>query len=43
VEKKKRVPRMVLGLPVWAWAMLALMLVVWVAVQCAGPSLLRPQ
>ncbi len=42
VEKKKRAPRIVLGLPVWAWAMLALMLAVWVAAQCAGPSLFRP-
>jgi hypothetical protein len=43
VEKKKRTPRVLLGLPVWAWAMLALMLIIWVAAQCAGPALLQPR
>ncbi len=38
VEKKK--PRKaVLGLPVWAWALFALLIVLWLAGQCLGPAL----
>jgi len=41
VEKKKRKPMIFLGLPVWAWGMFAIMLVLWLATQCLGPALGR--
>jgi uncharacterized paraquat-inducible protein A len=37
VEKKKNKPMMFLGLPGWTWAMLAAMLILWIAVQCLVP------
>ena len=39
VEKKKRKPRYILGLPLWSWALLALMLLSVFAAQFIGPSL----
>jgi predicted nucleic acid-binding Zn ribbon protein len=39
VVKKQRKPAIFLGLPVWAWAMVAIMLALWLVAQCAGPSL----
>ena len=39
VEKKKRKPITFLGLPIWSWALLALMLVSVFAAQFFGPSL----
>ena len=38
VEKKKQ-RRVVLGLPIWAWALFALLLILWLAGQCLGPAL----
>jgi predicted nucleic acid-binding Zn ribbon protein len=38
VEKKKP-RRVVLGLPIWAWALFALLLILWIAGQCLGPAL----
>ncbi len=40
VEKKKRTPRLILGLPVWAWVMLAVMLAIFVVTQFGGATLL---
>jgi predicted nucleic acid-binding Zn ribbon protein len=34
VVKKKRRPTIVLGLPVWAWIVLVVLLVAWIATQC---------
>ncbi len=39
VEKKKRKPRYILGLPIWSWTLLALMLLSVFAAQFLGPSL----
>ena len=43
VEKKRRVPRVILGLPVWAWALLVAMAAIWLIAQCAGPTLFTPR
>jgi predicted nucleic acid-binding Zn ribbon protein len=43
VEKKKTGSRMILGLPVWTWVLLSLMMVSWVAAQCLGPGIFGPQ
>jgi predicted nucleic acid-binding Zn ribbon protein len=43
VEKKPRKKMSFLGMPVWVWAMFALLLVLSVAGQCLGPSLMRGQ
>jgi hypothetical protein len=43
VEKKAKKPAIFLGLPVWMWVVLVVMMVVWIAVQCVGPSLLVGQ
>jgi len=40
VEKKKRKPRIFLGLPPWAWVMLAIMLVLFLVTQFGGAALL---
>ncbi len=40
VEKKKAAPRIFMGLPLWAWALLSVMLIIWIAATCAGPALL---
>ncbi len=37
VEKRKRTPLVFLGLPVWAWVLVGLMLTVWLAGQCLFP------
>jgi len=42
VEKKSRKPALFLGLPVWSWVMMGLLLVVLFAGQCLGPLLLNP-
>jgi predicted nucleic acid-binding Zn ribbon protein len=42
VETKKRRQNLILGLPIWTWAMFALLLVLWIAGQCIGPALTRP-
>jgi predicted nucleic acid-binding Zn ribbon protein len=39
VEKKKRKPIYFLGLPLWSWAVLALMLISVFAFQFLGPSI----
>jgi predicted nucleic acid-binding Zn ribbon protein len=39
VEKKKRKPRYIMGLPIWSWALLALMLLSVFAAQFLGPSI----
>lgn len=39
VEKKKRKPVFILGLPIWSWVLLALMLISVFAAQFFGPSL----
>ncbi len=39
VEKPKRKPVIFLGLPVWAWLMLVVMLVLWIAVTCVAPQM----
>ena len=39
VVKKPRKPMIFLGLPVWAWAMVGIMLSLWLVAQCMGPSL----
>ncbi|OIO94358.1 MAG: hypothetical protein AUK03_06880 [Anaerolineae bacterium CG2_30_64_16] len=39
VEKKPRKPISFLGLPGWAWAALAAMLILWIAAQCLAPAL----
>ncbi len=39
VEKKKRKPRYIMGLPIWSWVLLALMLISVFAAQFLGPSL----
>lgn len=44
VEKKpKRTQRIIMGLPVWAWVLLAMMIVSWSAAQCLGPALFTPR
>ncbi len=40
VEKKVKKPSIFLGLPTWAWVMLVVLMVVWIAAQCVGPSLI---
>jgi predicted nucleic acid-binding Zn ribbon protein len=40
VEKKIRKPRIFLGLPLWAWVMLVIMLVFFVVTQFGGAALL---
>ena len=42
IEKKKRKPIVFLVLPAWAWVMFALLLALWIAAQCLGPSLGSP-
>lgn len=39
VEKKKRQPMMFLGLPLWTWLLLVLMVVILFSGQCLGPLL----
>jgi hypothetical protein len=39
VEKKQRKPRFFLGLPIWSWVLLVLMLISVFAAQLLGPSL----
>ncbi|HIC88630.1 MAG TPA: hypothetical protein EYP04_04415 [Anaerolineae bacterium] len=39
-EKKKKAPTMIGGLPAWTWAVLAIMLVFWFAIQCSAPMIL---
>jgi predicted nucleic acid-binding Zn ribbon protein len=39
VEKKKRKPVMLLGLPIWSWIVLLLMMISVFAAQCLGPRL----
>jgi hypothetical protein len=36
VEKKKRAPTLLLGLPIWAWIMLGAMVVFWFVTQFLG-------
>ena len=38
VEKKVRKPVMFLGLPGWAWAVLSIMILFWIVMQCAAPA-----
>ncbi len=40
VEKKAKKPVLFLGLPIWSWALIVLMLVLLFAGQCLGPQLL---
>jgi predicted nucleic acid-binding Zn ribbon protein len=40
VERKPRKARTFLGLPVWTWALVAMMAALMIAAQCLGPSLL---
>ncbi len=37
VEKKKKTPRIFLGLPAWTWVALGALVVFWVAAQCIAP------
>lgn len=39
VEKKKRKTRIFLGLPIWSWLLLALMLISVAGAQFLGPSI----
>ena len=39
VEKKTRKPSIFLGLPIWSWVLLALMLISVFAAQFLGPSI----
>ena len=39
VEKKKRRPAVLFGMPIWAWIMLGAMVLVWVLAQFLGPAL----
>lgn len=41
VEQKKKQPSFFLGLPVWSWAVFAIMMVLLFAAQCLGPTLLN--
>jgi hypothetical protein len=41
VEKPTRKPVVFLGLPLWSWAMMALLLILLFAAQCLGPTLLN--
>jgi hypothetical protein len=42
VEKKpKKPPTLFMGLPLWSWALVVLMLVLLFAAQCLGPTLLN--
>lgn len=40
VEKKPKKPTMFMGLPIWSWGLLGLMLAVLILGQCLGPLLL---
>ena len=40
VEKKKKRPVTILGLPMWSWVIVILMLISVFAAQCLGPRLL---
>ncbi len=40
VEKKKKKPRLILGLPIWAWVMLVVMLAFFFVTQFGGSALL---
>jgi predicted nucleic acid-binding Zn ribbon protein len=40
VEKKQK-RTAVFGLPIWTWAMFALLLLIWIAGQCIGPQLIQ--
>ena len=39
VEKKKRRPTVLFGMPIWAWIMLGAMVLVWLFAQFLGPGL----
>ena len=39
VEKKKKKPVFLLGLPIWSWILIIFMLVAVFAAQCLGPML----
>jgi predicted nucleic acid-binding Zn ribbon protein len=39
VEKKKRAPTLLLGLPIWAWIMLGAMVVFWFVTQFLGTGM----
>jgi hypothetical protein len=42
VEKKaKKPPTLFLGLPLWSWVLVILMMVILIAGQCIGPALLN--
>ncbi len=41
VEKKVKKPALFLGMPVWSWVLIILMLVLLFAGQCLGPALLN--
>jgi hypothetical protein len=36
-QKQRQITRVIGGLPIWAWVVLSLMLVVWILFQCSGP------
>ena len=37
-KKNPTINRVIGGLPMWAWVILGLLLVAWLAFQCAGPT-----
>ena len=39
-KKKKRQPTVFMGLPVWSWVIVAVMMTLLFAAQCLGPQLL---
>jgi predicted nucleic acid-binding Zn ribbon protein len=41
VEKKVKKPTLFLGMPVWSWVLIVVMLVVLFAGQCLGPALVN--
>ena len=38
----KKAPQRILGMPLWTWVILVLMVVVWVSITCMAPRLLAP-
>ena len=41
-QPKKKKPLRIMGMPVWSWVILALMVAFWLLVTCLGPQLSTP-
>ncbi len=39
IEKKKSAPKLFLGLPVWAWVLIVMMMLFWIGAQVLVPAL----